>query len=201
MTEDADLGIRLAQEGFTVGVINSTTYEEANGVMSSWVKQRSRWIKGYMQTWLVHMRDPIHLYRSIGPVGFFSFHFFIGAPAFTVLLNPILWAITLLIYGAKLAPFGWLFVEPFGTLALFNLVVGNLFLIYFGVVAALKRRYYDLVVVGLTLPFYWVLHSVAGYKALKQLVTNPHYWEKTEHGTSSFTQAKLDDAQVKRRTA
>ena len=201
VTEDADLGIRLAQEGFTVGVINSTTYEEANGVMSSWVKQRSRWIKGYMQTWLVHMRDPIHLYRSIGPVGFFSFHFFIGAPAFTVLLNPILWAITLLIYGAKLAPFGWLFVEPFGTLALFNLVVGNLFLIYFGVVAALKRRYYDLVVVGLTLPFYWVLHSVAGYKALKQLVTNPHYWEKTEHGTSSFTQAKLDDAQVKRRTA
>ncbi len=200
VTEDADLGIRLAQEGFTVGVINSTTYEEANGVMSSWVKQRSRWIKGYMQTWLVHMRDPVHLYRSIGPVGFFSFHFFIGAPAFTVLLNPILWAITLLMYGAKLEPFGWLFVEPFGTLALFNLVVGNLFLVYFGVVAALKRRYYDLVVVGLTLPFYWVLHSVAGYKALKQLITNPHYWEKTEHGTSSFTQAKLDDAQKKRAT-
>jgi cellulose synthase/poly-beta-1,6-N-acetylglucosamine synthase-like glycosyltransferase len=194
VTEDADLGVRLAQEGYTVGVINSTTYEEANGVLPSWIKQRSRWIKGYMQTWLVHMRHPVHLYKSIGPVGFFSFHFFIGAPAFTVLLNPILWFITLLMYVAKFEPFGWLFPEPFGTMATFNLVVGNLFLIYFGVVAALKRRYYDLIPVGLTLPLYWVLHSIAGYKALKQLVTNPHYWEKTEHGTSAITQANLDAA-------
>ena len=54
--------MRLAQEGYTVGVINSTTYEEANGVLPSWIKQRSRWIKGYMQTWLVHMRHPIELW-------------------------------------------------------------------------------------------------------------------------------------------
>ncbi len=191
VTEDADLGVRLAQEGYTVGVINSTTYEEANGVLPSWVKQRSRWIKGYMQTWLVHMRHPVHLYRSIGPLGFFSFHFFIGTPAFTVLLNPILWGITLLMYVAQWEPFGFLFPEPFGTMAVFNLVVGNLFLVYFGVVAALKRRYFDLVAVGVTLPFYWVLHSVAGYKAFKQLISNPHYWEKTEHGTSAITQANL----------
>jgi cellulose synthase/poly-beta-1,6-N-acetylglucosamine synthase-like glycosyltransferase len=191
VTEDADLGVRLAQEGYTVGVINSTTYEEANGVLPSWIKQRSRWIKGYMQTWLVHMRHPVHLYRSIGPVGFFSFHFFIGAPAFTNLLNPILWSITLLMFVLHVVPFGWLFPEPFGTMALFNLVVGNLFLIYFGVVAALKRRYFDLVPAGLTLPLYWVLHSIASYKALKQLISNPHYWEKTEHGTSAVTQANL----------
>lgn len=191
VTEDADLGVRLAQEGYTVGVINSTTYEEANGVLPSWIKQRSRWIKGYMQTWLVHMRHPIQLYKSIGPVGFFAFHFFIGAPAFTVLLNPILWAMTLAVLITNTQSFGWLFPEPFGTMAVFNLVVGNLFLIYFGVVAALKRRYFDLVLVGVTLPFYWVLHSVAGYKALKQLISNPHYWEKTEHGTSAMTQANL----------
>lgn len=198
VTEDADLGVRLAQEGYTVGVINSTTYEEANGVLPSWIKQRSRWIKGYMQTWLVHMRHPVHLYRSIGPLGFFSFHFFIGTPAFTVLLNPILWGITLLMYVAQFEPFGFLFPEPFGTMAVFNLVVGNLFLIYFGVVAALKRRYFDLVLVGVTLPFYWVLHSVAGYKAFKQLISNPHYWEKTEHGTSAITQANLAAAQKAR---
>lgn len=191
VTEDADLGVRLAQEGYTVGVINSTTYEEANGVLPSWIKQRSRWIKGYMQTWLVHMRHPVQLYKSIGPVGFFAFHFFIGAPAFTVLLNPILWAMTLLVFITQTQPVGWLFPEPFGTMAVFNLVVGNLFLIYFGVVAALKRRYFDLVLVGGTLPLYWVLHSIAGYKALKQLISNPHYWEKTEHGTSAMTQANL----------
>lgn len=199
VTEDADLGVRLAQEGYTVGVINSTTYEEANGVLPSWIKQRSRWIKGYMQTWLVHMRHPVQLYRSIGPVGFFAFHFFIGAPAFTVLLNPILWAMTLAVLVTNTQSFGWLFPEPFGTMAVFNLVVGNLFLIYFGVVAALKRRYFDLVLVGVTLPFYWVLHSIAGYKALKQLISNPHYWEKTEHGTSAITQANL--AEVKAENA
>ena len=193
VTEEADLGIRLAQEGYTVGVINSTTYEEANGVLPSWIKQRSRWIKGYMQTWLVHMRHPIQLWRSIGTKGFFSFHFFIGAPPFTMLLAPILWVITLLVWFTHSVDVGWLFPEPFGTMALFNLLIGNLFLIYFGVIAALKRKYYDLVLVGVLLPAYWVLHSIAAYKAFWQLMVNPHYWEKTEHGTSKVTQATLED--------
>lgn len=192
VTEDADLGVRLAQEGYTVGVINSTTFEEANGVLPSWIKQRSRWIKGYMQTWLVHMRHPIQLWKSIGTKGFFSFHFFIGAPPFTMLLAPILWAITLLVWFTNAFDLGWLFPEPFGTMALFNLVIGNLFLVYFGVIAALKRRYFDLVSVGILLPVYWVLHSIAAYKAFWQLCFNPHYWEKTEHGTSKVTQSTLD---------
>lgn len=199
VTEDADLGVRLAQEGYTVGVINSTTYEEANGVLPSWIKQRSRWIKGYMQTWLVHMRHPIRLWQSIGTKGFFSFQFFIGAPPFTMLLAPILWAITLLVWLTNSFDLGWLFPEPFGTMALFNLLLGNLFLVYFGVVAALKRRYYDLVPVGILLPIYWVLHSIAAYKAFWQLLFNPHYWEKTEHGTSSVTQKTLED--VRRQAA
>lgn len=193
VTEDADLGVRLAQEGYTVGVINSTTYEEANGVLSSWINQRSRWIKGYMQTWLVHMRHPIRLWETIGTTGFLSFHFFIGAPPFTMLLAPILWVITLLVWTTNLVDFGWLFPEPFGTMALFNLILGNLFLVYFGVIAALKRRYYELVPVGIMLPLYWVLHSVAAYKAFWQLITNPHYWEKTQHGTSKVTQDALDE--------
>jgi cellulose synthase/poly-beta-1,6-N-acetylglucosamine synthase-like glycosyltransferase len=192
VTEDADLGVRLAQEGYTVGVINSTTYEEANGVLPSWIKQRSRWIKGYMQTWLVHMRHPIQLWKSIGTKGFFAFHFFIGAPPFTMLLAPILWAITIMVWATHSHDFGWLFPEPFGTMALFNLVIGNLFLVYFGVIAALKRKYYDLVPVGVLLPAYWVLHSIAAYKAFWQLLFNPHYWEKTTHGTSSVTQGELD---------
>lgn len=199
VTEDADLGVRLAQEGYTVGVINSTTYEEANGVLPSWIKQRSRWIKGYMQTWLVHMRHPIQLWKSIGAKGFFSFHFFIGAPPFTMLLAPILWVITALVWFTNTWDFGWLFPEPFGTMALFNLVIGNLFLVYFGVIAALKRKYYDLVPVGILLPVYWVLHSIAAYKAFWQLIFNPHYWEKTEHGTSSVTQKTLE--QVKSEAA
>jgi cellulose synthase/poly-beta-1,6-N-acetylglucosamine synthase-like glycosyltransferase len=194
VTEDADLGIRLAQEGYKIGVINSTTFEEANGVLPSWIRQRSRWIKGYMQTWLVHMRHPVALWRSIGPRGVFCFHFFIGAPPLLMLINPIVWLITIAFYAAGNTRLSWLFPEPIGTLAAFNLFFANLLLIYFGVVAALKRRYLDLVPTGILQPFYWVLHSIAAYKALWQLIRNPHFWEKTEHGTSAHTEARLADA-------
>ena len=194
VTEDADLGVRLAQEGYSIGVINSTTFEEANGVLASWIRQRSRWIKGYMQTWLVHMRHPGELWRTVGARGTFSFHFFIGAPPLLMLLNPILWTIEILFCIFHFTSYGWLFPEPIGTLATFNLFFANLLLIYFGVVAALKRRYLDLVPAGIMQPFYWILHSIAAYKALWQLLRDPHYWEKTEHGTSSITQARLAKA-------
>ena len=85
----------------------------------------------------------------------------------------------------------WLFPEPVGTLATFNLFFANLLLVYFGIVAALKRRYLDLVPAGILQPFYWILHSIAAYKALWQLVVKPHFWEKTEHGTSKVTEARL----------
>ncbi len=66
VTEDADIGIRLAQLGYCVSMIPSTTYEEAPASLGPWLRQRSRWLKGHMQTWLVHMRDPVGLWRR-GP--------------------------------------------------------------------------------------------------------------------------------------
>lgn len=96
VTEDADLGTRLTQLGYRVGVVNSTTYEEANTSIPNWIRQRSRWIKGYMQTYLVHMRRPIHLYQSLGFVGFVGFQFFIGGTFLTALIAPLLYAAYLL---------------------------------------------------------------------------------------------------------
>ena len=58
VTEDADLGIRLHRRGYETAMIDSTTLEEANSELGNWIRQRSRWIKGYIQTWLVHMRHP-----------------------------------------------------------------------------------------------------------------------------------------------
>lgn len=191
VTEDADLGVRLTQAGYRVAVVNSTTFEEANGVLKSWINQRSRWIKGYMQTWLVHMRHPIRLYRRLGPIGFIGFQMFVGFPPFTALINPLLWALSvvaILIGADKVAP---LFPPAVLALALFDLLIGNAMYIYFNIVAASKRRWYHLVPWGLLAPGYWVLHSVAAYKALFQLITNPHYWEKTQHGTSAQTRQKV----------
>jgi cellulose synthase/poly-beta-1,6-N-acetylglucosamine synthase-like glycosyltransferase len=191
VTEDADLGVRMTQQGYQVAVMNSTTFEEANGVWRSWINQRSRWIKGYMQTWLVHMRHPIKLFRNLGGAGFWGFHFFIGFPVLTALLNPVLWLTTAigLIFGQNIvSPY---FPEPIIWFALFNLVVGNAMYVYMAMVAAAKRGWFSLMPWALLAPIYWVMHSVAAYKALYQLIVKPHFWEKTQHGTSKVTQSTI----------
>lgn len=191
VTEDADLGIRLAKKGYRVGVIDSTTFEEANCAVGNWIRQRSRWLKGYMQTWLVHMRDPVALLRAIGPRGFVAFQLFVGGTVAAALINPLLWA-TFLAWlllrstiFAELFP-GWL-LYPSGL----ALILGNTALVYLAAIGPLKRSRYGLVAWALSVPVYWALMSIAGWKALVQLVCRPFYWEKTRHGISAQTAAEL----------
>lgn len=96
VTEDADLGIRIARRGWSVRMMESVTLEEANCRLGNWLRQRSRWIKGYCQTWLVHMRSPVRLWRELGPRGFVSFQLAVGFATLTTLLNPVFWAMTAL---------------------------------------------------------------------------------------------------------
>lgn len=184
VTEDADLGVRLTQQGYRVSVVNSTTYEEANVSIPNWIRQRSRWLKGYMQTWLVHMRDPVHLYRSTGFRGFWGFQFFIGGGFFTALVAPLLWGVYLVWLVTGTRAFEAIMPPELLYLNMFNLLVANGFFIYMTLVASLKRGYQHLAPYALTVPFYWVLQSIAAYKGLWQLVHNPFYWEKTTHGIS-----------------
>jgi cellulose synthase/poly-beta-1,6-N-acetylglucosamine synthase-like glycosyltransferase len=181
VTEDADLGIRLHQAGYRTTMMDSTTYEEANTQVGSWVRQRSRWIKGYLQTWLVYMRNPFRTLSGIGLKGFISFTLLIGG-TFIFLLNPIFWFLTTLFaltqagFIQQLFP-GWVYF-----LSASLLFVGNFVFVYLGLVAAVRRGDDNLAVYALFLPVYWGLMSVAAYKGFAQLITNPFYWEKTEHG-------------------
>lgn len=184
VTEDADLGIRAAAVGRTVSVINSTTYEEANRAPGNWVRQRSRWIKGYLQTLLVHLRRPGTLVRTAGVRQTAAFALLIGGTPATFLFTPPLYALflaSLLLPPSVLTGLfpGWVL-----WVSLFNLLVGNGLMIYVSMMGAFKRRNYALVLWALLNPVYWLLHSAAAYKALWQLVTKPHYWEKTVHGLS-----------------
>lgn len=190
VTEDADLGVRLIQQGYRVNVVNSTTFEEANVSIPNWIRQRSRWLKGYMQTWLVHMRDPLHLYRSTGFKGFWGFQFFIGGGFFTALAVPALWLVYLLWLATGTHAFDALFPPWVLHVAVANLLLGNAFFVYITLVAAFKRDYYRLAPYALTVPLYWVLQSVAAYKGLWQLIRNPFYWEKTTHGISKHMEAE-----------
>ncbi len=182
VTEDADLGVRLHKAGYRTGVMNSTTFEEANSDFVNWIRQRSRWVKGYMQTWLVHMRHPIRLWKEIGTVGFWGFQFTVGGTALQFLINPILWAMTAawFIFGSAYMQqifSGWVYY--LGNLCLF---LGNIAFVYASMVGVAKARRWDLVTWALLSPIYWLLMSVASYKSLYQLITKPSYWEKTVHG-------------------
>jgi cellulose synthase/poly-beta-1,6-N-acetylglucosamine synthase-like glycosyltransferase len=185
VTEDADLGIRISQKGYRVGVVDSTTFEEASCHTRNWIRQRSRWIKGYMQTLLVHTRRPLHLIRSVGPLGFLGFVFFIGGTVLAGLLNPIFWALYLCwVVALSLGGMDTVFPQILLFLALFNLLAGNGAFIYLSMLAPIRRGWLYLIPYSLTLLGYWVLMSIAAYKALWQLLRNPFYWEKTHHGVS-----------------
>ena len=129
------------------------------------------------------------------PLGFLGFVFFIGGTVLSGLLNPIFWALYLsgwLALGDRFRP--GCSREMLLFLALFNLLAGNGAFIYLSMLAPIRRGWLDLIPYSLTVLGYWVLMSIAAYKALWQLLRNPFYWEKTQHGTSSITQARLAKA-------
>ncbi len=197
VTEDADLGLRFAALGYKVGVVNSVTYEEANSQVGNWIRQRSRWVKGYMQTWLVNMRDPVALIRRVGLKGFFSLHFFLGGGIMSGLAYPFMLIPFLLWSFTRTNALHAFFPMPVLVISTVNLLVGNSFLVYLSMLAAAKRNHPSLLAHALTVPAYWMLMSIAAYKGLWQLVTNPFYWEKTTHGISKFTSAEVLQTQAK----
>ena len=198
VTEDADLGIRASARGHRVAVVNSTTYEEANMAVGNWIRQRSRWIKGYMQTVLVHTRHPWRLLRSVGVRQTAGFALLVGGTPLMFLATPWLYAL----FVAELVRPGILLpvLPPWlVTVSLGNLLLGNGVIVYLSLLAGFKRRTYELVPFALLSPLYWLLHSVAAYKGAWQLLTRPFYWEKTDHGLSSHVRSAtvpdlLDDA-------
>jgi cellulose synthase/poly-beta-1,6-N-acetylglucosamine synthase-like glycosyltransferase len=184
VTEDADLGIRLARRGFRVRTLDSTTYEEATNQLGNWLKQRTRWLKGYMQTWLVHMRDPRQLLRNAGLKGFFGFQLFVGGTVLSALLNPILWTIFALSFFVDLPLLG--LSGTARSLAGSGLLLGNVLFAYLAMLGPFRRGWLELSPFGLLAPLYWLLISVAGYRAVWQLIHDPWRWEKTAHGLSKM---------------
>ena len=182
VTEDADLGIRLARRGYQTRVRESTTFEEANSDVINWVKQRSRWYKGYLQTWLVHTRHPRKLLRELGWRGFIGFNLFVAGTPLLSLMNPIFWILTAL----------WFLIHPPVILALFPswlyylsmmvMIAGNVSLFYSWLISARMAGSRKLVFAALLVPVYWVLMSIAVIKAAVQLISAPSFWEKTVHG-------------------
>lgn len=186
VTEDADLGIRSSALGYRVGVVDSTTMEEATSRMGIFIGQRSRWIKGYMQTALVHARRPDRLIAKIGLRRFGSFALLIAGTPLTFLGVIPFTALLLASFFLPWADLSAVFPPFVLWLCLLNFLIGNGLMVYLNMMGPYKRGKFWLVGWALLNPVYWILHSLASYKALWQLITKPHYWEKTEHGMSDF---------------
>lgn len=194
VTEDADLGLRLAARGYDTRIIESTTYEEANCDVHNWLRQRSRWMKGYMQTWLVHMRKPVTFIRATGLKGFIATQLFVGGNVFSALINPLLWML-FLAWHLFSAPFvSQLFPGPLLALNLFAFIFGNFFFMYLSLVAPLRRGWARLCPHAIFVPLYWSLTALAAYRGLWQLIWRPHYWEKTHHMLSAQSQQQRQKA-------
>ena len=191
VTEDADLGIRLARHGHVTRILDSVTWEEANCRAIPWVRQRSRWLKGYMMTWAVHMRDPRLLWRQLGPRGFMGFQVLFLGTLSQFLLAPVLWSFWLVPLGlphplAQALPPGVLVAMAviYGATEAVNLIAGWV---------GLRRRGGGLSPAWLpTLHVYFPLGALASYKAALELLRKPFYWDKTSHGHFDVAEAPPD---------
>lgn len=185
VTEDADLGIRLSKRGLTTAILDSTTYEEANSASGNWLRQRSRWIKGYIQTYLVHMRDVRQLGKNGHPIDILTFQLVIGGKIVSMLVNPILWVMTIGYFalrdniGAFIESLYW---PPIFYIGAFALIIGNFLYLYYYMIGSLRQDRPELAIFTIFVPFYWLMMSIAAGFAMYDLVMRPFHWHKTKHG-------------------
>ncbi len=189
VTEDADLGIRLTRAGGTIGLLDSATLEEAPATFGQSLPQRTRWIKGWMQTYLVHTRCPWRLLRQLGAWRCFGFHALFAGFLLSALAFPLMF----LAIGYELsrpAPFASApgSIHRLALVVAFaEIAIGVLAALLTGLLGAWRGGLTALAGHVLVAPLYWMLISAASYRALSQIIRNPYFWEKTAHAPRRTT--------------
>jgi glycosyltransferase XagB len=221
VTEDADLAFRLAMAGYRIGMLDSITYEEAPDTAAVAKKQRSRWLQGFAQTGLVHARHPLQLMQSVGPLRYLAFILFMLGTPLSLLLNPLMWAATILYVVSRLdaltavsAFIDGLFPAPVFYAGAFIAVAGNAVLFYQKLITPLRQQQqsetastrtelalanylyqqeYGLAFRLLFTPLWWAFTSLSAYRALRKLLVRSQRssWDKTPHGHELAREAEL----------
>jgi glycosyltransferase XagB len=175
VTEDADLGYRLARDGWRADVIGAPTWEEAPVTLPAWRHQRARWIKGHLQTWLVLMRNPWRTARELGLRGFLAMQLVLGGGVLAAFAHGPL---AFIVVTAALSHYN-LRPEDFALA-----VAGYCAALFAALTASARSGNLAHARMAFTMPFYWPLASIAAFGALFEFVFRPHYWAKTAHGVS-----------------
>ncbi|HET7848653.1 MAG TPA: glycosyltransferase family 2 protein [Pseudolabrys sp.] len=194
VTEDADLGMRLARFGYRAEVIESTTFEEAPARLWPWLKQRTRWFKGWMQTWFVHMREPRRLLRELGPIHFVSFQLLVGGTVLAALVHAVFLGILIqaVMDDVPMWKGDGLAVVVLTSLYGATAASGYLTSAFLGWRGLARRRLLSASWVLALMPVHWLLLSLAAWRALYQFLANPYRWEKTAHGAAAETQSAMN---------
>ncbi|MBY0224253.1 MAG: glycosyltransferase [Hyphomicrobium sp.] len=187
VTEDADLGIRLARMGWRVEMLNSTTWEEAPPTNAIWLGQRTRWLKGWMQTSLVHLREPARLLSDLGLGGFIGFNVLMGGVILSALVHPLVYVYAFWKLGtgdlSLWPPQGWQAIIWWSGVA--NLAFAYTVAIVLAFLAVWRRHGVRLAARAVLMPLYWMMISAAAYRAIVDLIRSPFHWRKTEHAARS----------------
>lgn len=195
VTEDADLGMRLYRAGMRCALADATTYEEANYRALPWIRQRSRWLKGFLQTWITHMSTPVRTARQMGLAGFVMLNVLFLGTFLSFFSTPLVLPMWLLSFDLLWPLYGlltfdlriWLVTGFVGT---------ELFLASLGAVAMAQRNTREMMIWLPAMLFYWPLGCLAAFKALYELFTAPVYWDKTQHGIND----RVYEAEISRLT-
>lgn len=183
--------------GWRTRILDSTTWEEAPSRWITWLKQRSRWMKGYWQTHLVHTRQPVACLRQLGPWKMLLMLATVGGQVVSLLLNPLCWVI-----GTVWIVHQWPLFDPHHpwtvglVVATVALLLANLLFILIHLLGALGRDFHNLVPFALLLPCYWLMLSLATWRGFLQFFSAPFRWEKTPHGAVSSTASRSAVARV-----
>lgn len=181
VTEDCDLGVRLSRQGYRCEILDSTTYEEANNRIWPWVKQRSRWIKGYYVTYFTHMRKIKSLYADLGIRRFIEFQMLFLPTMILLPIAPLFWSFWAITFGLfEVEAMG---ISRMQMMSISLIFIGSLAIdLIYQIIGLIRAKHFSLLPWILTTYFYFPLATVASYKALLELCTKPFFWDKTMHG-------------------
>lgn len=186
VTEDADLGVRLARHGYVTELIHTVTYEEANCRAWPWVRQRSRWLKGFLVTWLVHMRNPLQLWRDLGTARFLGLQTIFLATFAQFACAPLLWSFWITWFGIP-HPVALTLGNSVALSMAAVFLLAEVINMAISMTAVSGKEHRHLMAFVPTTLLYYPLGMLAAYKALKELIAQPFYWDKTQHGVAPET--------------
>jgi len=181
VTEDADLSFRLSAYGHRIGYIHPPTQEEAVSIFADWRLQRARWIKGYMQTWDVHMAKPFAPGGMPGLSRFFTLQLTLGITLLSIVFyTPVVLGLPL--FALVL---WWVSVPldiglTYSLTFMFSISIGCLI----GLVGVHRAGKPNLMRSALSMPVYWLLLFAPALRALSELKGKRFLWHKTRHGVS-----------------